>query len=155
MVEYCQGFIRYWSTCKHFAELIYAQFRYSVSSSQALVSFKCVNITPIFTSKSRNHKNNYRLYHYTFSLKDFWENYEETTFDISWKYSFKISLWFPKRSQYPTLSWCSKIGKTRKWKVQLTGASKTFDCICHNLLIAKSNAYSLSLSVLKLMHNYL
>lgn len=46
---------------ENFAELIYAQFSYSVSSSQTPVSFKCVNITPIFTSKSRNHKNNYRL----------------------------------------------------------------------------------------------
>ena len=46
---------------ENFAELIYAQFSYSVSSSQIPVSFKCVNITPIFTSKSRNHKNNYRL----------------------------------------------------------------------------------------------
>ena len=31
----------------------------------------------------------------------------------------------------------------------LTGLLKAFDCICHNLLFAKSNTYGLSLSDLK------
>ena len=33
--------------------------------------------------------------------------------------------------------------------------SKAFDCICHELLIAKLNAYGLSLPALKLIKNYL
>ena len=37
----------------------------------------------------------------------------------------------------------------------LTDLSKAFDCVCHDLLIAKLNAYGLSLLVLQLMHNYL
>ena len=37
----------------------------------------------------------------------------------------------------------------------LTDLSKAFDCICHDLLIAKLNAYGLSLSAVKLVHNYL
>ena len=37
----------------------------------------------------------------------------------------------------------------------LTDLSKAFDCVCHDLLIAKLNACGLSLLVLQLMHNYL
>ena len=37
----------------------------------------------------------------------------------------------------------------------LTDLSKAFDCICHDLLVAKLNAYGLSLPALKLIQNYL
>ena len=37
----------------------------------------------------------------------------------------------------------------------LTDLSKAFDCICDDLLIAKLNAFGLSLPALKLVHNYL
>ena len=36
-----------------------------------------------------------------------------------------------------------------------TDLLKTFNCICHDFLIAKLNAYGLSLPALKLVHNYL
>ena len=37
----------------------------------------------------------------------------------------------------------------------LTDLSKAFDCLNHELLIAKLNAYGFTLPVLKLIHNYL
>ena len=36
-----------------------------------------------------------------------------------------------------------------------TDLSKAFDCLSHELIIAKLNAYGFSLSALKLIHNYL
>ena len=36
----------------------------------------------------------------------------------------------------------------------LTDLSKTFDCICHDLLIVKLNAYGLEQSALKLVYDY-
>ena len=36
-----------------------------------------------------------------------------------------------------------------------TNLSKAFDCLNHELLIAKLNAYSFSLTALKQIHNYL
>ena len=37
----------------------------------------------------------------------------------------------------------------------LTGLSKAFDCLNHDLLIAKLNAYGFSLPALRLIHDYL
>ena len=37
----------------------------------------------------------------------------------------------------------------------LTGLSKAFDCICHDLLIAKLNAYGFDRNALKLIYDYL
>ena len=37
----------------------------------------------------------------------------------------------------------------------LTTLSKAFDCLCHDLLIAKLHAYDLDLSSLNLLQNYL
>ena len=37
----------------------------------------------------------------------------------------------------------------------LTDLSRAFDCICHNLLIAKLNAYGFDRNTLKLIYGYL
>ena len=37
----------------------------------------------------------------------------------------------------------------------LTNLSKAFDCICHDLLISKLNAYRFDRNVLKLIYDYL
>ena len=47
------------------------------------------------------------------------------------------------------------VDNNKDFGVLLTDLSKAFDCISHNLLIAKLNAYGLSLSAMKLVHSYL
>ena len=37
----------------------------------------------------------------------------------------------------------------------LTGLSKAFDCLPHDLIIGKLNSYGFNLTVLNLIHNYL
>ena len=51
--------------------------------------------------------------------------------------------------------WKRAVDNNKVFGALLTDLSKAFDCISHDLLIAKLNAYGLSLSALKLVHSYL
>ena len=52
-------------------------------------------------------------------------------------------------------NWKHAVDNGEVFGALLTNLSKAFDCICHDLSIAKLNAYSFSLSALKLVYNYL
>ena len=51
--------------------------------------------------------------------------------------------------------WKSVVDKEKVFGVLLTELSKAFDCLSHELIIAKLNEYEFSLSALKLMQSYL
>ena len=51
--------------------------------------------------------------------------------------------------------WKRSVDNSKMFGVLLTNLSKTCDCLDHELLIAKLNAYGFSLTALKLVHNYL
>ena len=51
--------------------------------------------------------------------------------------------------------WKNAVDKGKVFGALLTDLSKAFDCLPHELIIAKLNAYGFHLPVLKLMHSYL
>ena len=51
--------------------------------------------------------------------------------------------------------WKKSVDNSKMFGALLTDLSKAFDCLDHELLIAKLNAYAISLTALKLVHNYL
>ena len=51
--------------------------------------------------------------------------------------------------------WKSAVDKGKSFDVLLTDLSKVFDCLSHDLLLAKLHAYGFSLAALKLIHSYL
>ena len=51
--------------------------------------------------------------------------------------------------------WKKSISKGKTFGALLTDFSKTFDCLYHELLISKLNAYEFKLPSLKLIQNYL
>ena len=51
--------------------------------------------------------------------------------------------------------WKKAIDNNKVFGALLTDLSKAFDCICHDLLVAKLNAYSLSFPALKRIEDYL
>ena len=51
--------------------------------------------------------------------------------------------------------WKRSIDNSKMFGALLTDLLKAFDCLDHELLIAKLNAYGFSLTALKLVHHYL
>ena len=51
--------------------------------------------------------------------------------------------------------WKKCVDKGKIFGAFLTDLSKAFDCLPHDLIVAKLNAYGFSLSASKLIHNYL
>ena len=51
--------------------------------------------------------------------------------------------------------WKAAVDKGKVFEALLTDLSKAFDCLNHELLIAKLNAYGFTLPALKLVHDYL
>ena len=49
--------------------------------------------------------------------------------------------------------WKRSVDNNKMFGALLTDLSKVFDCLDHELLMAKLNAYGFSLTVLKLVHN--
>ena len=51
--------------------------------------------------------------------------------------------------------WKSSVDKGSSFGVLLAGLTKAFDCLSHELLIAKRHAYGFSLNACRLVHSYL
>ena len=51
--------------------------------------------------------------------------------------------------------WKKSVNNSKMFGALLTDLSKGFDCLDHELLIAKLNAFGFSLTALNLVHNYL
>ena len=78
-------------------------------------------------------------------------------FPILWFLSIKATMWVYKRLQYTVLP-VGETGKTEKrsrFEALLTDLSKAFNCVCHELLIAKLHAYGFEVPALKLIQSYL
>ena len=144
-----------------------------VGIQKGILDSPCLLILLIYTK----HKNN-KIKSWTDTLSSFpWvkQTFSKMFEDISWNVwlnSLKClatlprmfghipwNVWGRSATSLPnTVSfWWLKIGNMLSTTVKSlhTDLSKAFVCLYHDLLIAKLNAYGLSLSALKLVHNYL
>ena len=143
---------------EYFAEIICSQFNESINSSKFPLSFKLTNITPVFKNESRNHKNNYRPVSILPLITKVFEKIMNKQLSIYFEEIFsKFQCGF--RKGFSTLlmleKWKRAVDNNKVFGALLSDLSKAFVCISYDLLIAKLNAYGLSLSALKLVHSYL
>ena len=123
-------------------------------------SLKLANIVPVYKKGSKNSKENYRLVSILRNISKVYErclfkpmsNYFENIF---WKYQcgFRQGL----SAQYCLIYLIEKskksVDKGKTFDSLLTNLSKAFDCLPHDLIIAKLNAYGFSLSAARLMQS--
>ena len=146
----------------YFAEYFYENINQCISKSIFPSDLKLADETPVYKMKSKNTKDNYRPVNI---LSNISKIYERCIYD-------QIQLFFDSllskyqsgfRRGYNTQH--CLVTLTEKWKKSvdnggacgalLTDLSKAFDCLPHELLIDKLDAYGFDKSSLKLLHSYL
>ena len=145
-----------------FADFIFENLNDSISHSVFPSALKLANITPVYKKDSKSKRDHYRpisvlpniskIYE-RFLLKQISEYFEQ--------FLSKYQCGFRKvfSAQHSLLSmlekWKSAVDNKKVFSALLTDLSKAFDCLSHDLLIAKLNAYGFSMAALRPIQNYL
>ena len=145
-----------------FANVLVSNFNDSFEKSNFPSISKNATITSVFKKGDRNSKDNYRSVSILPNISKIFErcifrqlsNYMD-------QFLSKFQCGFRKgySTQYCLLSmlekWKSAVDKGKSFGALLTDLSKAFDCLSHELLLAKLHAYGFSIAALRLIHSYL
>ena len=144
-----------------FSDFLYVSINSSIKSlfSSCL---KTADITPIYKKGKRDLKDNYRPVNFTGVLSKLYERSMFKQISEFFENIFsKNQCGFRKghSTQQCLLAmlekWKRSVDSGKAFGALLTDLSKAFDCLDHELLIAKLNAYGFSLPALRLIHDYL
>ena len=145
-----------------FGDFICTSYNNTVKSSQFYQNLKLADITPAYKKGKKDMKENYRPVSILPNLSKIFEKlmFKEMSqfFDkIFLKYQCGFRKGFSTQQCLLAMleKWKRSIDNGKSFGALLTDLSKAFDCLDHELLIAKLNAYGFHLSALKLIHNYL
>ena len=137
-------------------------FNHSLESQHFPDSLKQADIIPVHKKKSKHDKDNYRPVSLLPSPAKIFEKLISKQLNIFLESFFSTKL-CGFRKQYSTQS--ALLNMLRKWQTSLSNSekigailmdlSKAFDCLPHDLLIAKLHAYGLGHKSLALIHSYL
>ena len=145
-----------------FADYICGFFNESIKKSTFTTILKNAKITPVFKKWYRGSKENYRAVSILPVISKIFEKLlcKQITIFIDPLLS-KYQCGFRKgfSAQHCLLAmlekWKNVVDKGKVFGVLLTNLSKAFNCLPHELIIAKLNDYGFKLPALKLMQSYL
>ena len=145
-----------------FSNFVYNDLNNSLFSSNFPSHLKNATITPIFKKKDRDNVENYRP---VSILPNLLKIYERCMYIQIYEYLNKIlSKWQYGFRQGYSAQHCLlvTVEKWRKWldnggvsRALLTDLSKAFNCVLHDLLIAKLAGYSFDCNSLQMLQSYL
>jgi hypothetical protein len=145
-----------------FTDYIYPSFNECIETSVFPDCLKNANVTPIFKKGSKTSKDNYRP---VSILPNISKIFEKPLFNQISKYFENILSIYQCgfRKGYSTQiclvsfleKWRQSVDKGKSFGALLTDLSKAFDCLSHELLVAKLHAYGFSDAALRLVLSYL
>ena len=134
----------------------------SIKSSIFPSCLKHADVTPLHKKCNKSLKENYKPVSILPILSKVFERSmfkQMSSFfdDIFSKYQYGFRKGFSTQQCLLALleKWKRSIDRGKVFGALLTDLSKAFDCLNHDLLIAKLNAYGFSLPALRLIHDYL
>ena len=144
-----------------FARFFHENFNLCIDVDIFPSDLKIADVTPAYKKKSKYSKDNYRP---VSILSNISKIYERCIYDQIEKYFddilSKYQCGFRKgySAQHCLMSliekWKESVDSGGAFGALLTDLSKAFDCLPHDLLIAKLNAYGFDKKALKLIHSY-
>ena len=145
-----------------FAAYIAKYFNNSLKSEKFPNCLKLASNTPVFKKNAPASKNNYRPVSVLPVISKTFERLICNQLSAFFEEIFsKFQCGFRKgySTQHCLLmmleSWKEAVDKNKAFGALMTDLSKAFDCLSHDLLIAKLHAYGIDLSSLKLLQDYL
>ena len=145
-----------------FAKFFHENFNLCINVDIFPSDLKIADVTPAYKKKSKYSKDNYRP---VSILSNISKIYERCIYDQIEKYFddilSKYQCGFRKgySAQHCLMSliekWKESVDSGGAFGALLTDLSEAFDCLPHELLIAKLNAYGFDEKALKLIHSYL
>ena len=146
----------------YFAKYIFENINFCIENSEFPSDLKLADVIPIYKKNSKSLKDNYRP---VSILSNISKVYEKTIYEQLQNYFENFFSKFQCGFRKGYNAQHCLINLVEKWKLSVdnggafgalfTDLSKAFDCLSHELLIAKLDAYGLDRKSLKLVHNYL
>ena len=151
------------NNCEYFARYFHENINYGFTKSFSFPgNLKLADVTPAYKKKSKTSKDNYRPVSILSNISKIYERcmYDQIQFYFD-KILSKYQCGFRKgyNSQHCLIAliekWKKCVDNGGAFGALLTDLSKAFDCLSHELLIAKLEAYGFDKNSLTLIFNYL
>ena len=147
---------------EYFAKYFYSNINFCIENSEFPSDLKVADVIPVYKKKSKNSKDNYRPVSILSNISKIYEKaiYEQLQSyfkDILSKHQCGFRKGYNAQTCLIVLieKWKQIVDNGGAFGALLTDLSKAFDCLSHELLIAKLAAYGFDENSLKLMHSYL